>query len=122
AKKAGYATAGEGGERTVADGGKELTFARAPFRLAVVSYTEIAYRDVLLDPEFRRTLEDLCELQVRYKDDAQHLMTDEVAFYTILDKEMLLLREADADNDLIQLLRNESIDLFRKKRLGLFDS
>lgn len=31
AKKAGYATAGEGGERTVADGGKELTFARAPF-------------------------------------------------------------------------------------------
>jgi hypothetical protein len=32
AKKAGYATAGEGGERTVVDGGKELTFARVPFR------------------------------------------------------------------------------------------
>lgn len=32
AKKAGYASAGEGGERTVVDGAKALTFARAPFR------------------------------------------------------------------------------------------
>jgi Domain of unknown function (DUF5680) len=32
AKQAGYASAGEGGERTVVDGAKELTFARAPFR------------------------------------------------------------------------------------------
>lgn len=32
AKMAGYATAGEGGELGVAEGGKELTFVRSPFR------------------------------------------------------------------------------------------